>query len=153
MKKRKIERELIYNSLGFPIILKNVPMIEIRGIWTPDINLNILQKVVLIYLSQRQAELTGNHIRFIRSWFGLTHVQFGKLLGVTHPAVIKWEKSANRTAKITLTTQRDLRLLILDRLLNKDKDFRSAFRDIHQLEFAALDEPLTFDAHTDLIAI
>jgi DNA-binding XRE family transcriptional regulator len=153
MKKHKIEKEFTYTGLGFPVILKNVPMIELRGVWGLDINLNTLQKVVLIGLSQRQTELTGNQIRFIRSWFELTQVDFGNLLGVTHPAVVKWEKSADKIAKITLTTQRDLRLLILDQLLNTDEDFRNAFRNIHNLKFTQGDEPLTLNIPIDLIAI
>jgi len=82
MAKQKIKKELLYNGLGFPILLRNVPMIELRGIWTLDVDFNILQKVVLLSLSHHPADLTGNQVRFIRNWLGLTQTEFGKLLGV-----------------------------------------------------------------------
>jgi len=135
MKKQKLEKRYVYQGLGFPVVLLNVPMIEIREIWTPDIDYNILQKAVLHGLATRSSALTGNHIKFIRSWFGLTLADFGDLFGVSHAAVIKWGKSANRSAKISLTTERDIRLLILYRILKKAADFRNAFWSIHQHDF------------------
>lgn len=153
MRKHKIEKEFVYYGLGFPVILKNIPMIELRGVWTPDINLNTLQKVVMLDLAHRACELTGNQIKFIRLWLALTQTEFGKLLGVTHPAVVKWEKSGDKFAKVTLSIQRDLRLLILDQLLGKDEDFRKAFRIIHNLKFTNTHDSLVIDAPLDLVAI
>jgi DNA-binding transcriptional regulator YiaG len=153
MKKQKIEKEIIYDGLGFPIILRNVPMIELRGIWTPDIDLNVLQKVVLLSLAHHPVDLTGNQIRFIRIWLGLTKSEFGKLFGVTHPAVVKWEKSQNNRSKMNLTTQRDLRLLLLDRLLTRDEDFRKAFKIVHETEYVNKIDVLKFDVPIDLVAV
>lgn len=154
MAKQKIEKEFVYYGLGFPITLRNVPMIELRGIWTPDIDFNILQKVVLVALAHHPADLTGNQIHFIRTWLGLTQAEFGNLLGVTHPAVGKWERSENKSSKINLTTQRELRLYILDHLLSKDEDFRRAFRlIINTTKYQSTSCPLEVDVPTDLIAI
>ena len=72
MKKTKTETRFEYVGLGFPVILQNVPMIEVRGLWTPNIDHNLLQKVVLYALANLPSALTGNHIRFILSWLGLT---------------------------------------------------------------------------------
>ena len=153
MKKQKVEKEIVYEGLGFPIILRNVPMIELRGVWTLDIDLNILQKVVLLALAHHPSDMTGNQIHFIRNWLGLTQTEFGKLFGVTHPAVVKWEKAGNKGSKINLTTQRDLRLWLLDQLLSKDDDFRRAFKIIHRTDYSHPIEPLEFDVPTDLVAI
>jgi hypothetical protein len=153
MKKQKVEKEVAYEGLGFPVILHNVPMIELRGIWTLDVDLNILQKVVLLALAHHPSDITGNQIRFIRSWLGLTQIEFGKLFGVTHPAVVKWEKTGNKGSKMNLTTQRDLRLWLLDRLLTKDDDFRRAFKIIHMTKYSHSIEPLEFDVPTDLVAV
>jgi len=153
MSKQKIEKEIIYEGLGFPIVLRNVPMIQRRGIWTPDIDLNILQKVVLLALAYHPSDLTGNQIHFIRMWLGLTQIEFGKLFGITHPAIGKWEKTGNRVSKMNLTTQRDLRLRILDQLLIRDDDFRKAFKIIHISEYSTKRYPLEFDVPIDLVAI
>ena len=36
--RQKIQKNLLFETLGFPIILTNVPMVEIRGEWAPDKN-------------------------------------------------------------------------------------------------------------------
>ncbi|MGA8164695.1 MAG: hypothetical protein WB791_06685 [Waddliaceae bacterium] len=153
MKKQKVEKEVIYEGLGFPIVLRNVPMIELRKVWTLDIDLNILQKVVLLALAHHPSDMTGNQIRFVRNWLELTQTEFGKLFGVTHPAVVKWEKTGNKGSKMNLTTQRDLRLWLLDQLLSKDDDFRRAFKIIHMTDYSQPIEPLEFDVPTDLVAV
>jgi len=128
-------------------------MIELRGVWTLDIDLNVLQKVVLLALAHCPTELTGNQVRSIRAWLNLPQIAFGKLFGVTHPAVVKWEKTGDKPAKIHLTTQRDLRLLLLDKLLIRDDDFRRAFRIIWVTTFSDKVHPLALDVPTDLVAI
>lgn len=153
MKKQKVEKKFVYEGLGFPVILCNVPLIELRGTWTLDIDLNILQKVVLLALVHNPFNLTGNQIRFIRLWLGLTQSEFGKLFGVTHPAVVKWEKAGNKGSNMSLTTQRDLRLWLLDQLLTKDDDFRRGFKIIHATDFSLPIKTLELDVPTDLVAI
>ena len=44
---RKIQKMFIDEGLGFKVRLFNVPMIKVRGSWTPHINYNELAKVVL----------------------------------------------------------------------------------------------------------
>lgn len=149
----KTEKTFIYEGLGFPIILHNAPLREIRGVWTLDVDLNQLQKVILLSLAHHPSDLTGDQIFFIRNWLELTQKQFGELLGVTHPAVVKWEKQRERPTKINLATQRDLRLLLLDRLLSRDKDFRQAFRLVHSKTYLNRIQHLELDVSTDLVAI
>jgi len=152
MKKKKTEKRFVYLGLGFPVTVVNAPLIEIRGGWSLDVDLNVLQRAVLLALAHRCEVLSGNQIRFIRLWMSCTLDEFGKLLGVTHPAVLKWEKAGDKPAKISLTTEREMRLLILDKLLGKDSDFRKAFRVIHTLKFTKSEEPPVIDAPINLIA-
>lgn len=128
-------------------------MVELRGIWTLDIDLNILQKVVLLALAHYPSDITGNQVRFVRTWLEMTQIAFGKLFGVTHPAVVKWEKTKNNSSKMNLTTQRNLRLYLLDQLLSKDDDFRKAFKIVHMNDYSQPIEPLRFDVPTDLVAV
>lgn len=153
MKKQRVEKEVVYEGLGFPILLYNAPMIELRNVWTLDIDMNILQKVVLLALAHHPYDMTGNQIKFVRNWLELTQVEFGKLFGVTHPAVVKWEKSGNKGSRMNLTTQRDLRLWLLDHLLSKDDDFRKAFKIIHMTRYSEQVEPLEFNVPRDLLAM
>ena len=109
--------------------------------------------MVLCALANSPSALTGNHIRFIRSWFSATQAEFGKLFGVTHTAVVKWEKSKNLSAKIMLSTEREIRLHILDQLLKRAEDFRNAYRIIQEFNFEAEAEPVEVNSLKDLIAI
>lgn len=149
MSQHKIQKEFIYEGLGFPIILRNVPMIYIRNSWVLNINLNTLQKVVLLGLAFSEFVLTGNQIRFIRLWLKLTQTEFSNSLCVTHSTVVKWEKYENESSKMTLTTQKDLRFLILDRLLCEDKIFRKAFRSVFEKKFSNTIQPLHFDVQKE----
>ena len=153
MEKRKLVKRYIYEGLGFPVLLSNAPLIELRGIWTPDIDYNILQKSVLLGLAHHPSALTGNHVRFIRLWLGLTLSKFGELFGLSHAAVLKWEKSKDKCAHISISTEREIRLLILDKILQKSEDFRNAFRHICTLGFKTSDKPLQVNTQTDLAAI
>jgi transcriptional regulator with XRE-family HTH domain len=125
--KREIAEKFEYNGLGFSIILLNVPVRNIRGVTVPDINYNILQRTVLVALSHKSSALTGNEIRFIRQSLEMTLSEFARHFGVTHPAVIKWEKTRDNFAKITPSTELYIRLYILEHLKTNNEQFRNTF--------------------------
>jgi hypothetical protein len=153
MKKTRVEKRFEYTGLGFPVILLNVPMIEVRAVWTPNIDYLQLQKVVLCALANSPSPLKGNHICFIRSWLNLTQTQFGLLFGVSHTAVVKWEKSQEKAAKIMLSTEREIRLYIFDQLLKRAEDFRNAYRAIHALDFHEEHQLIEINSQKELLAI
>jgi hypothetical protein len=128
METKKVKR-YIYEGLGFPIILLNVSLVKKRGIWTPAVNYNKLQKEVLLALSHKPAMLTGNEVHFIRTYFEKTLESFGKCFGVTHAAVLTWEKFGDHPAKINPTTELCIRLFILEKLNMNNQIFRDAFRE------------------------
>lgn len=125
--KKNIAKEFLYEGFGFPILLLNVPIREIRGVEVPDINYNNLQKTTLEELTRKPSPLTGNEVRFIRQYFELTLKDFAKRFGVTHPAVLKWEKSKNNVAKIMPSTELYIRLFILESLKANNEVFRNTF--------------------------
>lgn len=53
MKKETKRESFVYEGLGFPIRLINVPMKKIFGEWAMDINFNALQKNVLHMLARK----------------------------------------------------------------------------------------------------
>src|SRR5438445_164311 len=105
MEKKKL-KHFLYEGLGFPIHLMNVPMLKTRGKWTPDIDYNKLQQVVLLALAEKPLSLTGNEIKFIRKYFRKTLTAFGQEFGVSHVAVIDWEGEENRPIKINPATEK-----------------------------------------------
>lgn len=143
--KKKIAAQFEYDGLGFPILLLNFPITEVRGIQVPDIDYNVLQRNVLLVLCQKPLPLTGNEVRFIRQYLQMTYTEFANRFGVTHASVIHWEKSKDFFAKITPTTELCIRLCILDVLKAKDKLFRETFRNFNYLEFKAQKHQATED--------
>lgn len=135
MKVKKVKR-FTYEGLGFPVVLVNVNLVEKRGVWTPAIDYNKFQKQVLIALSHKTAALTGNEIHFIRTYFDMTLEGFGEQFGLTHVAILNWEKSGDKSAKINPTTELCIRLMILDKLKMNNQVFRDTFREFDVQEFA-----------------
>ncbi|KXK07126.1 MAG: hypothetical protein UZ03_NOB001000321 [Nitrospira sp. OLB3] len=111
-----IQKEFIDTGFGFPIHLINVPMVKVRGTWTPHINFNELAHVVLRALPRKASRLTGNEIKFIRTHFEMPLQTFAKRFCVTHVAVLKWEKAKNQPTAMSWTTEKDIRLFVLSKL-------------------------------------
>lgn len=132
--KKKIKK-FVYKGLGFPVILKNVPVIKMHGEFIPDIDFNNLQRIILFGICSKPEPLTGNEIRFIRKYFEMTLTEFGATFGCSHVAVLKWERKGNRFAKIEPTTDLYIRLFIFSRLGSKSNDFKQLYDefDIGQL--------------------
>lgn len=156
--KKKRQKRFEYNGFGFPVVLMNVPMIKAMGVWTPHINYNKLQKLLLIALAHKPAPLTGNEVRFIRKYFEKNMEEFGKYFGITHAAVSKWENKKNRPVNTDINTEICLRLFILDHLQVSDEDFRRVYKEVAQQDISKIKkidiEPLFFDAEKEeLIAI
>lgn len=157
--KRKVQKKFIYEGFGFPIVLINVPMMKVMGVWTPQINYNKLQRNLLIALAHKPFPLTGNEMRFIRKYFEMNMEVFGKIFGVTHVAVSKWESKGNKIAKIGPTTEFCIRLFVVDSLKVKDKEFRQVYREVNvqnlvrQQKIRKSEKPLAFDAQKEHIAI
>lgn len=110
-------KTFIFEGLGFPIRLINVPMKKVVGEWVLDINFNKFQLVVLDCLIRKPAPLTGDELKFMRKFLNLSTTDFGKIFGVTHAAVVKWE---NGNTRANLSTEVCIRLHLFDHLKVKD---------------------------------
>src|SRR3989338_5645317 len=103
----KIQKEFIDTGFGFPVRLRNVPMVKVRGDWTPKVNYNSLAQSVLDALAFKASRLTGNEIKFIRTHFEMTLQEFAKRFSVSHVAVLKWEKSKTQATAMSWSTEKD----------------------------------------------
>lgn len=115
MERKHVER-FTYDGLGFPIVLVDISLVNVWGIWTPAIDYNKLQKTVLLELSQKPGPLTGNEVHFIRIYFEMSLEVFGKHLEVTQAIVLNWEKAKNKSAKISPEIELSLRLFVILRI-------------------------------------
>jgi len=149
MKEKKIGA-FIYEELGFPIRLINVPMKKVFGEWAIDINFNTLQIVVLNILARKPTALTGSELRFIIDYLEMSTRDFAQLFGVTHTAVLKWE---NEKSKMNPSTEVYLRLYILDYLNVTDKEFRKIYLKIKPKNLIPLEnETITVEIDAEKIA-
>ena len=86
----KIQKRFVDEGFGFPVVLRNVEMVKVRGVWTPKVDYNHLAKVIIMALAHKPSRLTGAEVKFIRHYFKMTLTQFGNRFSVSHPGVIKW---------------------------------------------------------------
>jgi transcriptional regulator with XRE-family HTH domain len=123
MKDKKRET-FIFRGMGFPIKLIKAPMKKMAGEWVLDVDFDKLELAVLRSLLEKPAPLSGNELKFIRKFLNMTTTEFGKVFGVSHVAVLKWE----RGTRAHPSTDVYIRLYIYDHLeKTKDKDFRDFF--------------------------
>lgn len=144
MKKTKTEKFFIDTGLGFPVVLINVPMIQIRDVWTPNIDYNKLTNEVLKSLVIKSSRLTGNEVRFIRLTFEMTLKEFAERFYVTHPCVINWEKEKDNQTGMNWITEKEIRLFIFDKINQKD-DLRPVYKKLEKVPNGLLDKKTQFD--------
>ncbi len=124
----KTRKRFVYEGFGFPIVLLNVPMVKVRGAWTPQVDYNKLAREVLLALAHKPARLTGNEVRFIRHYFEMTLTKFGDQFSVSHPAVLKWEDTQDDATSMKWPIEKDIRLFILDALDAEAEDLAALYR-------------------------
>jgi len=129
---KKIQKQFVYDGFGFPVVLKNVPMTKARGRWTPNINYNDLTMDVLKALATHGSRLTGAEVRFVRQASEMTLQEFAQRFDVSHPAVMKWERAGASPTSMAWTTEKDVRLFIIDSFGGKPKALVETYHRLEQ---------------------
>ncbi len=129
----KVQKEFTDTGLGFPIRLLNVPMVKVRGAWTPRVNYNELALAALHTLARKSLRLTGAEVRFIRMHFEMTLQGFAKRFCVTHAAVLKWENAGNKPTAMNWATEKDIRLFALSKLAPKADEWVRLYDELEAL--------------------
>ena len=126
----KTQKEYLDYGFGFPVKLKNVPMIKVRGIWTPFVDYQYLAKAVLVSLAYKPSKLTGNEVKFVRTHFQMTLQSFAKRFCVSHVAVLKWEKTKDLATAMNWMTEKDIRLFIQSKLSKKGTEITKLYQTL-----------------------
>lgn len=124
MKNTKTE-SFIYEGLGFPIELIDVPMKKVFGEWIMDIDMNQFQLFIFNSLVHKTSRITGKELKFMRKFLDLSTTELGKRIGVTHVAILKWEKE---TTKMSISQEIYLRMFFSSHL--KKEEISSIFEEI-----------------------
>jgi len=142
--KKKIQKKYIDKSLGFPVILLNAQMVKVRGQWALKINYNIYQEIVVTSLAYKTTKLIGSEIQFIRKYFNFTIRDFAKQFSIKHSAVVKWEKKKDEATKMMWSTEKDIRLFILDELRKRSSELHKLYKDLRE-ELQEPTQPIQLD--------
>ena len=135
---RKVQQSVVYEGFGFPVDLVDVPMIKIWGSWIPEMDYNEVSQRLLEAVALKPARLTGSEVRFIRHMFSMSLPRFAKRFGVTHPAVLKWERTSNKATAMRWAVEKDIRLEVLQaRAGPGEREFLSAYRAFAKIPAAS----------------
>ncbi len=102
-----------YLGIGFPITLKDVEFVQIRGNWHPKINVQkVAGEAFHRFLKKApKSPLTGNEIKFIRVYLNMSKQALGKRLNVAHTTVLRWERAGDKLPKTRKNYSRALQKL------------------------------------------
>lgn len=102
---------VVYEELGFPIVLVDPPMVEVRGHQVPDLNLRELQEAVFRLLIVKPARLTGAEVRFIRKHLRMRQADLARVLNMAnHSVVSQWERREDQCTGMEYNTEVLLRV-------------------------------------------
>jgi len=128
----------------FPVVFLNIKMAKGAHGWAPAIGKDKLQEKTLKCLIFKKARLTGDEIHFIRSCLGMTLQKFAERFYVSHPAVMKWERSKSKPTDMNWTTEKDIRLFVFTKLDHDPKRFCDTY-DALGCPFPKVTEVLRID--------
>lgn len=126
-------KEYRYEGLGFPVIISDALMVKIRGQWVLDIDFNHLEETLFGMMSDKPVRLSGNEIRFIRQHARMTLEEFAERFGVTHAAVSKWEKFGAQPTNMQWSTEKDIRLFVLEHSGASSREFKATYTDLRNI--------------------
>jgi len=139
--KTKRVKKFVYDGLGFPIELLNVQLIYIDGDWAPKIDVRQIADEAIKKLSIQESRLTGDQVKFIRSYFSMSLREFGeKVVHETHAAVKKWESKEDEITAMNENTEQVLRLFIIEQTSIPRADFYKVFQQSKRF-FGKNDKP------------
>jgi len=102
---------VVFQELGFPVVLVDPPLIEVRGQQVPEVNLKDLQAAVLRLLVVKPARLSGAEVRFIRKYLRLRQADLAEVLNMAnHSVVSQWESRDDEPTGMEYNTEVLLRI-------------------------------------------
>lgn len=128
--RKKTLKSYIYEGLGFPVKLQNVTMLFIDDEWCPKIDVRKIADSVIKELPFQTERLTGNQIKFIRTYFEMSLRDFAaNVVNESHTAVAKWEKCSGQSTRMDINIEVMLRLYVYEQVAITTKKEQQAFFD------------------------
>lgn len=128
----KVMKRFIYEGFGFPIELHDVEMLRINNEYFPKIDVRAIADETMKSLVLQKSKLTGNQIKFIRSYFSSSLRDFGEIVNESHMAVKKWEDFKDKPTNMDSNIEIRIRLYIYDKVCVKNKNDKIKFYEQYQ---------------------
>ncbi|MES2217377.1 MAG: hypothetical protein V4501_03090 [Pseudomonadota bacterium] len=118
----KLVKKYIYDGLGFPIELHDVEMVREGDEFYPKIDVDKIADLAIESLVSQKSRLTGNQIKFVRTYFSMSLREFANIVNESHMAVKKWEKFKDEATNMDRNIEIMLRLYIYNHILIKQQN-------------------------------
>lgn len=148
--KTKIQRRYVYHGAGYAVVLHHVPMIQVANEWVLNTNPAVIDRIIFQSIPHHAARLTGDQIRFVRDYVGLTLKSFAERFGVSHAAVKKWENGGDKPTNMSWATEKDIRLFVLSHGEADAREFRACYEELIAVPAT---EPLPVHIDLDRMAV
>ena len=137
---------VLFKELGFPVLLVDPPMVEVRGELVPDVNLRHLQDAAFRLLVAKPGRLTGSEVRFIRKYLRMRQADLARVLNMAnHSVVSQWESHGDDPAGMDYNTEVLLRIWMAARLGLTDRLLDLLENELKDLSPDAARQPLRIE--------
>jgi DNA-binding transcriptional regulator YiaG len=134
---------VLFMELGFPVLLVNPRMVEVRGERVPDVNLRHLQEAAYRLLVGKPGRLSGAEVRFIRKHLRMRQADLARLLNMAnHSVVSQWESHGDDAAGMDYNTEVLLRVWMAARVGLADRLLGLLEKDLKDLTSDTARQPL-----------
>lgn len=99
---------------GFDVSIADPAYQKVGRVMVPWFDEHRLSAAVARRLVAARGRFTGAHVYFVRHNLGLTQAELAELLGVTHPAVVRWEKLRNEPTRMNRCNEIVLRQILAE---------------------------------------
>jgi DNA-binding transcriptional regulator YiaG len=96
------------------VYLKNVPIRQTSHGEAIDADLSVIEKGIAREIIGNGIPIRGSEVQFLRKALALSMDKFGKLLGISAPAILKWERA--RAKRLEPINEVAVRALIAEQL-------------------------------------
>lgn len=117
---------------GFEVSIADPAYLKVGREMVPSFDEHRLRAAVTHRLVVARGRFTGAHVYFARHSLGFTLAELAAQLGVTHPAVMRWEKLRNEPTRMNRCNEIVLRQLLAESLSGcgaSNAQIRSAVSD------------------------
>jgi DNA-binding transcriptional regulator YiaG len=145
---KKLIDEYTYNELGFPIILKNVLIIEDNGYQYPLINHEGMMMQAAYSLVLNHQKIDGARLHFIRRFLGMSLDEISEVIGgISKSTLHKWESDPTKVCDLSSEQLRriylELRNCIVFQIGKKlDREIAKEFSSGNDLSLLTIDKTI-----------